>query len=106
MVGGPVFLPDIAARPGTTVRLRISGAGCDDRAAPTRGDFGPQYPVGGNRGITPGPGPGAVLVLRLGEESLLARLTLRSVAALDLQPGMAVFAVLKSVALAQGDFGP
>jgi molybdate transport system ATP-binding protein len=43
--------------------------------------------------------------LSLGPEFLLARLTRRSALALELAPGVAVHAVLKSVAVAQADIG-
>jgi molybdate transport system ATP-binding protein len=43
--------------------------------------------------------------LDLGGESLLARVTRRSAAALEIAPGAAFFAVVKSVAVAQGDVG-
>ncbi|EEW25284.1 molybdenum ABC transporter ATP-binding protein [Rhodobacter ferrooxidans] len=46
---------------------------------------------------------GATVQLRAGDDLLLARLTRRSVAALELAPGVAVYAVVKSVAVAQGD---
>ena len=56
--------------------------------------------------VKTGEGPGAVVQLRAGQDLLLARLTRRSVAALDLKPGVAAHAVLKSVALAKSDIGP
>ena len=56
-----------------------------------------------------GDGPGAILRLRLGPEpqgeALLARLTRRSVAALALEPGQQVFAVIKAVSVAQENIG-
>ena len=50
-----------------------------------------------------GSGPGAVVQLRAGSDLILARLTRRSAEALALAPGLPVFAVLKSVAVAQSD---
>jgi molybdate transport system ATP-binding protein len=44
-----------------------------------------------------GEGPGALVELRLGTDRLLARITRRSVAALDLAPGVDCFAILKSL---------
>ena len=52
-----------------------------------------------------GEGPGAVVQLRVGTDVLLARITRRSAEALELAPGVTVFAVVKSVAVAQGDVG-
>lgn len=44
----------------------------------------------------------AIVTLRLGEETMLARVTLRSVRQLGLQPGQAVFAQVKGVSLVAG----
>jgi molybdate transport system ATP-binding protein len=52
-----------------------------------------------------GHGPGVLVRLDLGTEFLLARLTRRSAHALGLAPGVAVHAILKSVAVAQADVG-
>jgi len=49
-----------------------------------------------------GTNPSAVdVMLACGEDSLVAQVTRRSVEQMDLQPGMGVYAVIKSVALAQ-----
>ena len=55
--------------------------------------------------IFPGDGPGAAIGLQSGDDRLLARVTRRSVDALGLTEGMACFAVVKSVAVAQADVG-
>jgi molybdate transport system ATP-binding protein len=55
--------------------------------------------------VQEGRGPGALVQLDLGGESLLARITLRSLRTLEIRPGCALFAVIKSVAVAQGDVG-
>ena len=52
-----------------------------------------------------GDGPGIAIGLHSGEDRLLARITQRSAAALGLTSGLACFAVVKSVAVAQGDVG-
>ena len=52
-----------------------------------------------------GDGPGAAIGLQSGDDRLLARVTRRSVEALGLVEGMACFAVVKSVAVAQSDVG-
>ena len=52
-----------------------------------------------------GDGPGAAIGLLSGDDRLLARVTQRSVEALGLRAGLACFAVVKSVAVAQGDVG-
>ena len=104
--GGPLFLPHLSAPVGAVVRLRIPAQ--DVMISLNR----PEAISALNiltvtiDSVTHSAGSGAVLSLRLGDEKLLARLTQRSVEALQLRPGLQVFAVLKSVALAQGDFGP
>jgi molybdate transport system ATP-binding protein len=52
-----------------------------------------------------GDGPGVAVGLQSGTDRLLARVTRRSAQALGLTTGLACFAVVKSVAVAQGDVG-
>jgi molybdate transport system ATP-binding protein len=52
-----------------------------------------------------GEGPGVMVQLRAGEESLLARITQRSAAALGIAPGATCFAIAKTVSVAQADVG-
>lgn len=52
-----------------------------------------------------GEGPGVAIGLLSGDDRLLARVTRRSADALGLRSGLACFAVVKSVAVAQGDVG-
>jgi len=102
---GPVLLPRVAAPPGTLLRLRILAR--DVIIARTR-------PAGLSAlNILPatvsalrlGDGPGALVQMRAGDETLLARITRRSALALALEPGTACFAVIKSVSVAPGDIG-
>jgi molybdate transport system ATP-binding protein len=52
-----------------------------------------------------GEGGGALVQLRTGSDLLLARITRRSAEALALAPGVEVFAIVKSVSVAQSDVG-
>jgi molybdate transport system ATP-binding protein len=52
-----------------------------------------------------GDGPGVIVQLKAGDDTLLARVTRRSADALGLHVGGACFAVLKSVAVAPADVG-
>jgi molybdate transport system ATP-binding protein len=103
--GGPVWVPRVAASPGSTLRLRILAQ--DVMLALRR----PQDISALNilsatvEDIRPGEGPGAMVRLRVGDGRLLARVTKRSVQGLGLQPGQPVFAVLKAVSISQGDVG-
>lgn len=52
-----------------------------------------------------GEGPGVIVQLAVGEDRILARLTRRSADALGIAAGLRCHAVVKSVAVAQGDIG-
>ena len=52
-----------------------------------------------------GDGPGAMVQLSVGGEPLLARVTRRSAEALGIAAGVEVFAVVKTVSVAQVDIG-
>lgn len=102
---GPVFLPRVAATVGAELRLRILAQDVMIALARPEGISALNVLAVRVRAIRQGEGPGALVTLDLGAERLLARVTRRSVAALGLAEGQEVFAVLKSVALAQGDIG-
>ena len=102
---GPLWLPRLSAPVGSTVRVRVLAQ--DVMLATSR-------PTGISAlNILPavvaevrlGDGPGALVQLSLGGETLLARVTRRSAIALALTPGCAVFAVLKAVSVAQENVG-
>ncbi len=103
--GGPIWLPHIDGSSGKTLRLRIMAQ--DVMLAIER-------PVGISalnilpatvREVRIGDGPGALVQLGVGGTPILARVTRRSVVALDLRPGRAVHAVLKAVSVAQDAVG-
>ncbi|MEZ5755095.1 MAG: molybdenum ABC transporter ATP-binding protein [Paracoccaceae bacterium] len=102
---GPLWLPRVAAPPGTPLRIRILAQ--DVMLATTR----PQDISALNilpatiRDIRPGDGPGALVRLDAGGETILARITRRSADALALAPGKPVFAILKAVSVAQESVG-
>lgn len=110
--GGAVFLPRIEAAPGTVMQLRVLAQ--DVMLATTRPAAISALNVLGAQvvAIHPGPGPEAMVQLRLGMSPpmaerpdgalMLARVTRRSVAGLGLTPGQPVFAIVKSVAVSEG----
>lgn len=103
--GGRLFLPRIAAPPGARLRIRIAAQDVIlSRSRPEGLSALNILPVT-LRDIRPGEGPGALVVLDAGGEALLARITRRSATALGLAPGLACFAVMKSVAIAPDDIG-
>lgn len=103
---GPLWLPHVNAAPGTALRLRIMA---QDVMLATRR---PEHISALNilpavvRDIRMGEGPGALVRLDIGSETLLARITRRSAQGLALAPDQPVFAVLKAVSVAQENVGP
>lgn len=103
--GGELVLPRVDARPGARLRVRIHAH--EVIVARTRPEALSALnilPVTVTQ-LRLGEGPGAAVQLRLGEDLILARITRRSAQALDLAPGVECYAILKSVAVAQGDVG-
>lgn len=103
---GPLWLPQLSAPTGSSVRLRILAQ--DVMIATTR-------PTGISAlnilpamitEIRPGEGPGTLVRLALGPDAILARITRRSADTLGLQPGQQVYAVLKAVSVAQENVTP
>jgi molybdate transport system ATP-binding protein len=103
--GGPVFLPDVGAAPGGTLRLRILAQDVMLATERPRGISALNVLAATVEEIRLGEGPGAMVRLRLGDEHLLARITRRSVRLLDLRPGTKVFAVLKTVSVGRENVG-
>jgi len=102
---GKLHLPRVAEVLGATIRVRI---------AANEVILAREAPVGLSalnilRGviaeIQPGKGPAARVILMIGPERLIARITQRSVAVLGLEPGQTCYAILKSVAVAPEDVG-
>jgi molybdate transport system ATP-binding protein len=102
---GPLFLPRIAAVAGTEVRLRILAQDVMLALERPQGISALNLLPARVREVRLGEGPGALVRLDVGGAALLARVTRRSVAALDLQPGREVWAVLKAVSVAQENVG-
>jgi molybdate transport system ATP-binding protein len=106
---GPVWLPGVQGVVGQRLRIRVAA---QDVILATRRPEGLSALniLPGSVGIVhEGRGPGALVRVDLGtgqvKESLLARITLRSLRALEIGPGTPVLAVVKSVSVAQGDVG-
>ncbi|MFD1912746.1 molybdenum ABC transporter ATP-binding protein [Halodurantibacterium flavum] len=102
---GPLHLPRVPEIPGAMIRVRIAANEVIlSRAAPA-GLSALNILRGTIVEIQPGRGPAARVVLAVGEERLVARVTQRSVAALGLAPGQTCHAILKSIAVAPEDVG-
>ncbi|MDF1856292.1 molybdenum ABC transporter ATP-binding protein [Pseudooceanicola sp.] len=101
--GGQLFLPHVAADPGTRLRVRIEAQDVilarDRPQGLSALNILPAVVVA----VKQGQGPGVIAQLKVGEDLILARLTARSALALDLVPGRHCHAIVKSVAVARGD---
>jgi molybdate transport system ATP-binding protein len=103
--GAALFLPALAQPEGTTVRVRIAAHDVIlSTSQPT--DISALNILSGTvHDIRSGQGPGAIVSLDTSAGRILARVTRRSAARLDLQTGTPCYAVIKSVALAPQDIG-
>ena len=102
---GPLWLPRVAAEPGAELRVRIAAQDVMLALSRPEGVSALNILPATVTALRLGEGPGAVVQLRAGTDLLLARITRRSAEAMGLAVGGAVFAVIKSVAVAQTDVG-
>ena len=102
---GPIWLPHVDAPPGTRIHVRIAAEDIVLSRDRPHGLSALNILTVQVATITLTDGPSALIQLRAGPDLLLARITRRSVLALDLHPGQPVHAILKSVAVAPGDIG-
>ncbi len=102
---GPLWLPRVAAPPGTRLRIRILAQDVMLATVRPMGISALNILPATVRDIRQGDGPGALVRLDAGDGVLLARVTRRSALALQLAPGRPVFAILKAVSVAQENVG-
>ena len=100
--GGPVFLPGVVPPQGSAIRLRIRAQDVMLALGPVTGISALNLLAAVVESLAPEGEAGMIVVLRLGDERLLARVTKRSADALRLRPGLPVQAILKTVAVARG----
>lgn len=98
-----LLLPHVDASPGTTLRVRIAAQDVILSRQIPDGISALNILPAEIVEIRSGEGPGAIIRLKSGSDLLLARITRRSVEAMALTPGAAVFAVIKSVSVAPAD---
>jgi molybdate transport system ATP-binding protein len=102
---GPLWLPRLAGVVGGRVRIRIAAQDVILALARPEGLSALNILPCHVSAVQEGRGPGVLVRLDVGGEALLARITRRSAQALGIAPGLAVFAVVKTVAVSQGDVG-
>jgi molybdate transport system ATP-binding protein len=102
---GPLWLPRLVGAIGAQVRVRIAAQDVILARARPEGLSALNILPCRVSAVQEGRGPGVLVQLDLGGAALLARITRRSAQALEIAPGLAVFAVVKTVAVAQGDVG-
>lgn len=102
---GPLWLPHVAGEAGRVLRVRIAAQDVILSRTRPKGLSALNILPATISALHEGQGPGMLVRLDLGGEFLLARITRRSAQALELAPGLAVHAILKSVAVAQSDVG-
>lgn len=103
--GGQLLLPGIDAPPGAHLRVRLHAQDIILSRNRPEGLSALNILAAEVIQVRHGDGPGTMVQIRCGKDLLLARITRRSAEALGLTPGIAVFAIVKSVTVARGDIG-
>jgi molybdate transport system ATP-binding protein len=98
---GPLFLPTVEGLPGTRVRVRIMAHEVILARTRPEGLSAQNILAGRIAAIVPGTGPGVIVHIRIGEDEILARITRRAVEQLHLEPGVGVYAIVKSLSVAR-----
>jgi molybdate transport system ATP-binding protein len=102
---GPIWLPRVTAPPGQVLRVRILAQDVMLALDRPAGLSALNVLAATVREVRIGDGPGAIVQLAIGSELILARVTRRSIAALDVRPGQRLFAALKAVSVAPDGIG-
>lgn len=103
--GVALLLPRVKEAPGHRVRLRIAAQDVTLSLDPPGRISALNVMAGTVEEVRAGDGPGAIVSLNTPAGRILARITRRSVAALDLVPGRSCHAIVKTVSIAPGDVG-
>lgn len=103
--GGPIWLTDAPRTPGTALRLRIHASDVILARSRPEGLSALNILSGTVQRVETEPGGRAFVQIQIGDQSLLARVTQRSVSALGLAPGTDCHAILKTVAVSSADLG-
>ncbi len=102
---GPLWLPRLTDASGAIVRVRIPAHDVILSGPRPEGLSALNILPGTVARIVLGHGPGVVVHVALGDQEILARITLRAAEAMGLAPGQTCHAVIKTVAIAPEDVG-
>ncbi len=102
---GPLWLPAVAGPVGRVLRIRIAAQDVILSRQRPEGLSALNILPATVLAVRPGDGPGTLVQLDIGGQRLLARVTRRSAAALEVAPGQSLHVIVKSLSVAQGDIG-
>jgi molybdate transport system ATP-binding protein len=103
---GSLFLPTVAGRPGTRVRVRIMAHEVILARTRPAGLSAQNILAGVVRRMAYDNGPAVMVHVAVGEQEILARITQRAVAQMELACGDPVYAILKSMSVARDHVAP
>ena len=98
---GPLFLPGVDGPPGTQLRVRIMAHEVILSRARPEGLSAQNILAGRVTQIVTGKGPAVTVHVSIGADEILARITRRAAAQMQLAPGDDVHAILKSMSVAR-----
>jgi len=102
---GRLFLPRVDAAPDARVRVRIAAQDVIVSRSRPDGLSALNLLPAQVGSVRRGAGPGVTVQLLAGSDRLLARITQRSADALGIIPGVACWAIVKTVSVARVDVG-
>lgn len=103
--GGRLLVARLDAGPGTGLRVRIRARDVMIALRHPESISALNVLEATFEGVSRADGPGVEVMLRVGRNRLLARITRRSLLGLGLEPGTRCYALLKTVAVSRGDLG-